>query len=93
MRTQKNIEKENQFLFGKMETCTLLMGNAIVTGNNDNYELYLIARQEIKDKIEANLDEMNDTVKSFHKKLKYKQHETRTIINPNTLSKIESPAL
>jgi hypothetical protein len=69
MRTQKDIEKENKMLFEKMETCTLLMGNAIVTGNDENYELCLIARQEIKNKIEDNLDEMDDTVKSFHYKI------------------------
>ena len=69
MRTKKDIEKENRMLFEKMETCTLLMGNAIVTGNDGNYELYLIARQEIKNKIENNLDEMDETVRSFHQKI------------------------
>jgi hypothetical protein len=69
MKTYKQLCEENKKLFEKMELCTMLMGKALVEGDTDeNYELYLIKREELKRMIDENIDLMDNTVYTTEKK-------------------------
>ncbi len=58
--TYKILSEQNKYLYGQLEHCTLMMGLALLEGKTDNYNNFLSARSDINEKIEINLQLIED---------------------------------
>lgn len=58
--TYLELATENKYLYGQLEHCSLMMGVCLMEGNISNYNDYLIVRSGIRDKIEINLELIED---------------------------------